>query len=152
MVPSPDKAPQLAEAFVKTARDAYGRALDYSLDSLPQVDRILDDLGRADRGGADNRLLLVAASCYLGEVIIRAGAGAWVAAGPREPLSLKAGALRAVPHDKVLKRLEEGPEEALLPYAMLFLEKAQPELEMIAAREAARQRGLFARLKRWVNA
>ena len=44
MIPGPERAPQVAQAFVKTARDVYGREMDFSLDSLGLVEEILDDL------------------------------------------------------------------------------------------------------------
>jgi hypothetical protein len=152
MIPGPERAPQVALAFVKTARDVYGRDMDFSLDSLGLVEEILDDLAQGEGGGSGFRLLLQAASCYVGEVIIRAGAGGWVAGARGEPLILREGGLSAVPYNKVMKRLEGGPEEALRPYALIFIERAEQERARAAALAAAQSRGLMARLRKWVRA
>ena len=58
MIPGPERAPQVAQAFVKTARDVYGREMDFSLDSLGLVEEILDDLAQGEGGGSGFRLLL----------------------------------------------------------------------------------------------
>ena len=56
-----------------------------------------------------------------------------------------------MPHNKVMKRLERGPEEALHPYALIFLERAEQERAQAAALAEAQSRGLMARLRKWVR-
>ena len=144
MVPSPDKARQYAEAFVGTAREVYARELDFSLDSLARVDEIVESLRSGGRGAAANRLTLSAAACYVGEVMIRAAGGQWVADPENGAAKVRAGSVSAVPWNKVIKRLEDGPCDALHPYGVAFVEHARR-----AAAAPGPRSGLIARLRGW---
>ena len=80
------------------------------------------------------------------------GGGNWAADEAGGPLKLKNRSVTAVPYNKVIKRLEGGPDEALHPYAVAFLDHARREAEAAEAAEAARPGGLMGRLLRWAGA
>jgi|SRR5262245_31307628 len=75
--PTPEHAAQLAELAVAAARNVDGVVLDYSPESLPAVDRILESFHR--EGLKENQIgeTVFSFGCYVGEVLVRHNGGVW---------------------------------------------------------------------------
>ena len=109
-----------------------GYKADFSLESLKEVDRFIDDEapdGKPKPGGHLAQQFgaqIFGLGAYLGETIRRQGDGQWEGndrdAWPEVTLAvrLKSGAL-VRPTQRVLKRLETGPENNLYPFGVVVL-------------------------------
>lgn len=120
--PTPEAAPKHAELCVAAVKNVDNVELDYSIESLRELDQIIEQL-RAD-GTTSEQIgeTLYAFGCYVGEVLVRNASGRWVEsshmplAGPGGfPLVQYGEKSVWNPIGKVFKRLEEGPEHDL-PY------------------------------------
>src|SRR4051812_33074738 len=108
-----------ADAFVAAAA-AQGDELDYSLESLVQLDALLDRRfarrwALRSGGRLDVKLfapMIEPVGAYLGEALRRTLGGDWQDDGS---LRLPSGA-RADPLDRAQRRFESGHEAALGPY------------------------------------
>jgi hypothetical protein len=115
--PTPENAPRFAEDMVQATKKIDGRDLDYTPDSLPILDEVLD--GFSVDGIVKMRETLFGFGCYLGEVFVRHAGGQWRLVG-ETPLA-KVESLPLVvelpngtvvnPLGKVFKRVELGPAE-----------------------------------------
>ncbi|MDR6139035.1 hypothetical protein [Pseudoxanthomonas sp. SORGH_AS_0997] len=76
--PTPEFAERHAANIVAATKDVDGTVLDYSLDSLHHVDRILQQMH--DDGLPADRIpsTLFRFGCYIGEVALREHPAAWV--------------------------------------------------------------------------
>jgi len=108
-----------AAEFCALAQDSYGLDLDYSPDTLRQLDNIINDHfapGSAD----DHPALIVSMGCYVGEVIIRSHGGRWQADEEifHSPAVIIEGRLQArtFPLSRVWRRFEYGENESLVAY------------------------------------
>jgi hypothetical protein len=109
-----------------------GYKADFSLESLKEVDRFIDDEAPDGRPKPGSHLAqqfgtqIFGLGAYLGETIRRQGEGQWEGndrdAWPEVTLAvrLKSGAL-VRPTQRVLKRLSTGPENSLYPYGVIVL-------------------------------
>jgi tetratricopeptide (TPR) repeat protein len=107
-----------AEKFVAKAADV-GSELDYSIESLAEVDRLLEehteggDVKQGGFFGEDGALWLFACGCYVGEVLRRAYGGFWRGEASKcAEASLRwvgGGIIR--PIGKVFKRMANGPAD-----------------------------------------
>src|SRR5690242_15429273 len=120
--PTPDAAPKHAESCVSAVKNVDNIDLDYSVESLRVLDRLIEQF-RAD-GTTSEQIgeTLYAFGCYVGEVVVRNAGGRWVdsshmpLAGPGGfPLVQHGEQSVCNPIGKVFKRLEEGSEHDL-PY------------------------------------
>jgi hypothetical protein len=110
----------------------WGYKADFSLESLKDVDRFIDEEapdGKPKPGGHLAQQFgahIFGLGAYLGETIRRQGDGQWEGNDhdtyPEVTLSvrLKSGAV-LWPTQRVLKRLEYGPENGLYPYGVVIL-------------------------------
>jgi len=123
---SPQNARDHAELAVAVARDEYDTRLDFSPDSLEDLDARIDSLREEGLDGEAAAEVLFVFGCYLGEVLVRRLGGAWVPT-PRSALrevspwpmvvALRDGsAWDAI--GKVYKRLELGDAEYLPAFFM----------------------------------
>ena len=64
----------VANTIVSLAKDSTGVDLDYSMDSLAVIERLLPKLKQT----ADEDEVLLGLGCYLGETLIRNGGGQWI--------------------------------------------------------------------------
>jgi hypothetical protein len=113
----------LAEVVVPLAREVSQAVLDYSPDSLMDVDRILG--GFHDDGVSTETVAstLFCFGCYVGEVFVRNAGAVWRLADETSmaglagfPLVIETGPQTfANPIGKVFKRVDNGIEDAL-PY------------------------------------
>ena len=71
--PTPENAPRFAEDMVQATKKIDGRDLDYTPDSLPILDEVLD--GFSVDGIVEMRESLFGFGCYLGEVFVRHAGG-----------------------------------------------------------------------------
>jgi hypothetical protein len=121
--PIPENAPKFAGDIVAAAAEISGVALDYSADSLKDVDDIIE---RMRQDGCTSEQLaetLFGFGCYVGEVFVRQAGGRWRNAADTAmadlagfPLVVELGEEHFCnPIGKVFKRLENG-EEDNLPY------------------------------------
>jgi hypothetical protein len=122
-----------------------GFDLDYSIDSLGEVERLLDVFRRAQANGRDYRGLVWPVSAYVAEVLRRAVPGAWLASEDGEltvtlPSRLvPGGTLKLMPAVRVAKLLEY--EETLLLWAICSMglaghgELGESAMPGLAARE-----------------
>ncbi|MFI7386608.1 hypothetical protein [Streptomyces sp. NPDC049813] len=114
----PASAPRLAADVVAAASDISDAELDYSPDSIGLVEEIVDGFRSDGVTGGEVAESLVSFGCYVGEVLIRHGGGAWrhTPGGARTvPLVVEVpGAGRCSPIDWVFRRLEQGPGVSIL--------------------------------------
>jgi hypothetical protein len=129
--PTPEFASRHAEIVVKAARDISGVELDYSPQSLDDVDRILRGFHaeglRADQIGET----VFSFGCYVGEVMVRRDRGLWKLASetnlPREHhdgndamvIELPNGVV-CNPIGKAFKLLERGEGESVAYFYQVF--------------------------------
>ncbi len=120
---TPRNAPRFAADIAAAVQKNEGITLDYSIDSLEAIDRIIDGFHKEGVKPEQVEATLFAFGCYVGEVFVRNAGATWRKASRREmeqvfgvPLVLQLGADNTVnPIGKVIKRLENG-EEDNLPY------------------------------------
>lgn len=126
-----------AEDAVDHARSASGVALDYSPESIRNVEAVLQTLYAALPKGFLGRLLRKAPSAqdldtmckmyggYLGEVFRRAGGGEWAFDTEISPgqtvICLRKGDAKVFPPAKVFKRLTNGPEDDVWMYSQVIM-------------------------------
>jgi len=121
----------LAEQAVGLARDQHGISLDYSEDSLEQVETILAAIYDAIPKGAFAKVfkrrpseaeiqqMAVVWGAYVGEVIRRRWGGEWTLETPVHPepvLTLRVIENNIFPPARVYKRLTNGPEDNVWHY------------------------------------
>ena len=127
-----------AEDAVDHAQAAAGIALDYSPESIRNVETFLQMLYAARPKGFLGRLLGKGPSeqdldqaCkmyggYVGEVVRRTGGGEWIVDTDIVPgqkvLCLRKGDMKIWPPAKVGKRLTNGPEDNVWMYSQVILE------------------------------
>jgi hypothetical protein len=122
---------EAADWMAKSLVD-QGYKADFSLESLKEVDRFIEDEapdGKPKPGGhlaQQFGVQIFGLGAYLGETLRRQGNGQWEGndrdAWPEITLAvrLKSGAL-VRPTQHVLKRLETGPENSLYPFGVIVL-------------------------------
>jgi hypothetical protein len=110
----------------------WGYQADFSLDSLKDVDRFIDEEapgGKPKPGGHLSQQFgahMFGLGAYMGETIRRLGEGQWEGndrdAWPEVTLTvrLKSGAV-LWPTQRMLKRFENGKENGLYPYGVVIL-------------------------------
>lgn len=128
--PGPATAPQFAEDIVAAAEEISGVQLDFSEESLEDVDGILQSMLDDGVGVGEIKETLFGFGCYVGEVFVRNAGGAWKELVQNDlgwPLviALPDGSL-CNPIDKVFKRLELGEGESL-PYFYRVFAKGRAE-------------------------
>jgi hypothetical protein len=119
--PTPANARLFAADIVAASTEIYGAHLDYTIDSLRQVDAIIERF-RSDGVSSDQIAeTLFGFGCYVGEVIVRCGEGRWRVTA-ETPMAELGGFPLVVQHGrdsfcnpigKVFKRLANGPEDSL---------------------------------------
>jgi len=75
--PTPEYAAQLAELMVEPARRNPGIDLDFSVNSLKEVDRTIRRMRREHADTGHVATILFGYGCYLGEVFVRNSGGQW---------------------------------------------------------------------------
>ncbi|HXE75362.1 MAG TPA: hypothetical protein VNN18_06985 [Candidatus Xenobia bacterium] len=108
-----------ASEFCLVAQERFGLELNYSPDSLSELDNLIDaefGPGSAD----DNAALIVQMGSYVGEVVLRAFGGVWRADEElfHSPAIIIEGRLQArtFPLSRVWQRFEYGDEKSLVAY------------------------------------
>ena len=126
---NPETAPFLAQRFVDFAQSIEGITLDYSENSIEQVDEIIEGMRKSGLSVKDVYLNLLIAGCYIGEIFIRKHTAKWVKAKETSYGDSASGAPIVIeyainsytsPIDKVIKRLENGQEDYLPYYYQVF--------------------------------
>ena len=120
---TPENAPRFAADIVTITEKNVGDVLDYSVESLETVDRIIGEFREDGVRAEEVEVTLFGFGCYVGEVFVRNARARWRAASQDEidnlfgvPLVLQLGTDTTVnPIGKVIKRLENGDED-YLPY------------------------------------
>jgi len=124
LVVAPENAAGFAEWAVNLVNDLEGIALDYSIDSLEQIDGILERFHQERVTVEQVWVTLLSFGCYVGEVIVRNNPGArWESLGEDEYESeLDTGLVVRLSSDMVLnpigkteKRILNGDIDSL-PY------------------------------------
>lgn len=119
----PENAPLFAADIVVVAQEHFGATLDYSVQSLAEVDRIVGGLHEEGLKLDDVAAMVFGLGCYVGEIFVRHAGATWRAATQEEienyygvPLIVQlSNDTTANPIGKIIKRLEEGDEHNL-PY------------------------------------
>jgi hypothetical protein len=121
-----------AADWMAKSLSGWGYKADFSLDSLKDIDRFIDDEapgGKPKTGSHLSQLFganMFGLGAYLGETIRRLGDGQWEGddrdAWPEVTLAvrLKSGAV-LWPTQRVIKRFENGSENGLYPYGVAIL-------------------------------
>ncbi len=121
-----------AADWMARSLSGWGYKADYSLDSLKDVDRFIDEEapgGKPKPGGHLAQQFgahMFGLGAYVGETIRRLGEGQWEGndrdAWPEVTLAvrLKSGAV-LWPTQRMLKRFENGKESGLYPYGVVIL-------------------------------
>lgn len=126
------KMARFAEQAAIDAQNTYRTPLDYSPDSIPTVENILDRLARspgfAKFTDKDIRAEALIFGAYIGEVIRRQQGGHWAEDHPRAgagsyPLYWGTGSNSSFPYVWCYKRLTLGAEENILHKYQYFVTK-----------------------------
>ena len=120
---TPENAPRFAADIAAAVERHEGITLDYSVESLAEIDGIIGGFHDDGVQVEEVEATLFSFGCYVGEVFVRNAGAAWRSASQKEideifgvPLVLQLDADTTVnPIGKVIKRLENG-EEDNLPY------------------------------------
>lgn len=108
-----------AAEFLLLAQSDYGLDLDYTPDTLRQLEEVLEE--RFAQGSADeNAALIVSMGCYVGEVLVRTFGGRWSADEEffHSPAVVIEGRLQThtFPLSRVWRRFEYGSQHSLVDY------------------------------------
>ncbi len=124
-----DDIPVAAE-WVRGNLIASGYAADWSVASLKEVDRFIENENRPG-GALDGKAgsILFGLGCYVGQVLIRAYGGQWVTddADPQGEVNVAVrlgGGAMVWPVQRVVKCVKEGPDNAIYPYAVVLARRS----------------------------
>ncbi|OIV39015.1 hypothetical protein BIV57_02600 [Mangrovactinospora gilvigrisea] len=123
LAPTAENATRIAEGMVRHAVVRRRLHLDYTSQSLRLVDRMIEAMRWQGPSVEVIAPTLTALGCYIGEVLVRQGGGAWVDFGPvdwqrfRQPMGVRMpdGQLWN-PVGKAFKRFENGPTDSLVDF------------------------------------
>src|SRR5580765_8088889 len=128
--PTAEWMPDHASSAVAAAARVDGIELDYSVDSLDEVDGIL---GRFhDEGLASSRIAetVFVFGAYIGDVIVRQNGGRWVQLPGDHPLGndwpmveIDSKHLVLNPVGKAFKRVDSGPVESVSQFYKALVER-----------------------------
>ena len=151
LTPSPANAAEIAAMALPVVEQNYGLTLDYSPESLGQLDAIIDDLRRDQRFEA-LQTLLFSMGCYVGEVLVRHAGGRWrttqdLGQGTvaSSPIAVQMPDGRACnPVGRVYRRFQKGREDSLAGFYQ-SMAGASPEARgpLAIARRLGRDRPGF---------
>src|SRR4051812_12703106 len=118
---TPENAHEAAAEAVQSSREKLGIELDYSIESLETLDRILNEVHVSGRKSQEMGGAVLVFGCYLGEVILRKLGGKWLraedagyAAVTGFPIVLRLSEdLSCNPLGKVAKRIDNGSGDNL---------------------------------------
>lgn len=118
---TPDNAAEHAELAVRAASEEFDHRLDYSPESVDEVDAQVERMRDQGLTGEDVAEPLFVLGCYLGEVMVRHLGGRWVATvrsslagiSPWPMVVMLPGGATWDPIGKTYKRLELGDSEYL---------------------------------------
>jgi hypothetical protein len=119
----PENAPRFAADIVGVAKKHFDVTLDYSVNSLADVDQVIGGFHEEGLKLDDVAAMVFGFGCYVGEIFVRHAGATWRAATQEEienyygvPLIVVlTNDTTANPIGKIIKRLEEGDEHDL-PY------------------------------------
>ena len=125
----------VAAAWVVKALNSSGYQVDYTLESMKELDRFFDE--QSGPGGilSQNRgQILFGLGSYVGETAIRLWGGKWLTddSDPEGEMNIAvelASGVRFWPVVRCMKRCKLGPEESLFAYLMVLGEKRQGDSE-----------------------
>jgi hypothetical protein len=124
---TPENALEAAAEAVEFVRTKAHLELDYSPESLENLDDVLEDIHKTGQKSHEMGGGITCFGCYLGEVLIRDLGGEWRSreeAGYREtasPIVLAFSNGKAVnPLGKVCKRIDNGAEDSLTSFYRMF--------------------------------
>ncbi len=155
--PTPEGAPQHAEAAVETTRNAPLLNLDYSPESLSQIDQIIDAIRADGVGPLQVGESMYAFGCYVGEVFVRHNGAKWRLASETAmkdiamfPIVLEVFPGKFCnPIGKVFKRLISPEVDDLTTFYQTFTTPEQPPQSAEAAGAVTptdQKKGLWKRL------
>ena len=128
-----------AAAMIATELTAHGYALDFTLDSLDEVDRFFEENSALDPSGTDSLLAarlgqwMFALGAYAGEVLRRTVGGRWrwegldddKAASTDTELVLVDGSI-VFPFQRAWKRLMNGAEDGMAAWGAEMVAAVSP--------------------------
>jgi hypothetical protein len=119
--PTPENAARHAQTAVDAARNVDGINLDFSPESLSEVDRIIGSFFNEGLGSNQVGETVFSFGCYVGEVFVRHQAGRWIK--PKASLFRFGGSDLMIvelpngvvcnPIGKAFKLLEQGASESV---------------------------------------
>ncbi len=132
--PTAENAPLFARDIVASTARITGDLLDYSVESLAIVDRILGDMRGQGVTVDQFAETLFGFGCYVGEVFVRHAGGRWIATparwlsaiGMRICVELPAQKRLCSPIAKAFRRLENGEEDSLAYFYAVFSRPPDP--------------------------
>ncbi|MEV0715833.1 hypothetical protein [Asanoa sp. NPDC050611] len=116
----------LAEAFVRGAA-AEGQPFGWESAEAARLDGVCDEFLAGDPPAEYHHTLIMGMGAYLGELLVRHGGGRW-AFDPATSAAVveMPNELSAYPHNKVAKRLHQGPEHDLFEFYRYALTRETP--------------------------
>lgn len=123
LVPSPENAAEIAGLVPPFVRENYGVVLDYGVESLSHVDRVIEDL-RRDQRFETLQTMLFAMGCYVGEVMVRQAGASWRTTAQMgmgevasSPIVIRVADGRGCnPVGRVYKRFQSGAGHSLVSF------------------------------------
>jgi len=119
-VPTLESVESVAENVPKLCKQLFNIELDFSVDSVELLGKVIDSFPQAESSEMIEKLNepLVAIGCYVGEVIRRNFGGKWQDTSTVNgfPIGIKLGSTYLNPVDKIIRRYKEGSEHNLTDY------------------------------------
>lgn len=126
-------------AAVKIGRESYGLTLDYSPETIPQVNEILNNyhemyMNGSDEGFMQQHISTYAAifGFYVGEVLRKHLAPDFVWQQTEQGVALAKGTTMLYPASKAYKQIKNGPErgdqiDSFFKVAIFIIQKGMPK-------------------------
>jgi hypothetical protein len=117
---------QFAEAFIEGAT-AEGEVFGWESTEASRLDDFCDAFVASQPPAEYRRSMIMAMGAYLGELLVRHGNGRWIFDPVQNAAAVELpNGLRGYPHNKVAKRLDQGPEHNLFLFYWHGLTKDVP--------------------------
>lgn len=123
-----------AANWIASALTSSGYQSDFTLESLKEIDRFIDEQAPGGKPKAGSLLSeklgarLFALGAYTGEVILRSSGGAWKADDndPQAEINIaivQKNGTESWPVQRVMKRLKNGQEDSVFAYGVALLNR-----------------------------
>jgi membrane-anchored protein YejM (alkaline phosphatase superfamily) len=132
ITPIPENSPKFADIIVEQANEISNVDLDFSPESLREVDAIIENFKREKQNPDSISSTLFCFGCYVGEVFVRNSGGEWRRAAEFPQLPTNAPMVVRLPSgmivnpiDKIVKRLINGEVDSIVYFYNVFTQEKE---------------------------